>query len=287
VNGDDLGFNREVTDGIIECHRNGILTSATLMVNMPAAEYAVEEIKKYPNLSVGIHLNLATGSPISEPQKIPALLGTDGNFKNYKDMFRLANLFQLPPGQIERELSAQIEKFLSWGITPTHCDSHNHVASCLQIFPIKLKLLKKYNIRRLRTQRGFYHLDKTSPQKFKVLLKMLKTNAIRLPYDIYYELQHSYCRLKGYRLPDMRYGFRLVISLTPLKTDIAGWRKLIENMPCGIIELTVHPGLPSDDPMDRAEYREQRVAEYNVLLDPECKKICEEHSIELISFSEL
>lgn len=287
INADDFGFNREVVDGIIECHKTGTITSATLMVNMPAAQYAVEESKKYPNLSVGIHLNLTAGKPISEPKKIPTLIGPDGNFSNHKDVYELANRFKLVSSQIEREFCAQIEKFFSFGITPSHCDSHHHVAACLQTFPIKLKLLKRYNIKRLRTQRGFYRFDKTSSQKLKTLLKMLKTNVIKLPTRTYYEFQHFYCQLKGYILPDVRYGFSKVISSSPLKSDIAGWEKLIENMPCGVVEVGMHPGLPSNDPLDEPEFREQRVAEYNLLLDPECKKICQQHNIKLISFNEL
>jgi predicted glycoside hydrolase/deacetylase ChbG (UPF0249 family) len=287
VNGDDFGFNREITDGIIECHAKGILTSTTLMVNMPAAEYAVEEGKKYPNLSVGIHLNLTLGRPLSPLEKIPTLIGSDGHFKNQAEMFKLAQWRRLSSEQVERELSAQIEKFLSLGIIPSHCDSHHHVADCLQIFPIKLKLLEKYNIKRLRTQRGFYHCDRNAPQKIKVFMRMLKINTVRLPHRMYYELQHIYCRHKGYRLPDERYGFTKLISQPPLQFNIAGWRKFIENMPRGIVEFCTHPGLPGEDSMDEPAFRPQRVVEYHLLINPECKEICREHHVELINFNAL
>lgn len=287
VNGDDFGYNREITDGIIQCHAKGILTSTTLMVNMPAAEYAAEESKKHPNLSVGIHLNLTTGRPISEPQKIPALVDSDGNFNSSKYIFRLANRFKLPSDQVEREFRAQIERFFSFGITPSHCDSHHRVGAWLQTFPIQLKVLKEYNIKRLRTHGGLYRLDESSPQKFKTLLKMLKMNVRKLPKTTYYKLQDTYCRIKGYTLPDVKYSFVKLISSSPLSFDVAGWKRLIENMPCGVVELSFHPGLPSDDPMDSPTFREQRVAEYNLLIDPECKKICREQDVELISFSEL
>lgn len=287
VNADDFGFNREVTDGIIECHLAGTVTSTTLMVNMPAAEYAAEQSKAYPDLSVGIHLTLDGSKPVSDPSKVSALIGPDGNFHHYQEVFRLANRYQFPVDQVEREFCAQIERFLSLGIVPSHCDSHHHTADCLQFFPIKLKVLKKYGINKLRTHRGFYRLDKTSPQKFKVLLKMLKTNAVRFPYRTYYELLHIYSRLKGFRAPDVRYDFAKIVSLSPLKFDITGWEKLIVNMGRGVGELVAHPGLWSDDSMDRPEFREQRVAEYNLLLNPECKKICQENNVELISFNEL
>jgi len=287
VNADDFGFNREVTDGIIECHLAGTVTSTTLMVNMPAAEYAAEQSKKYPDLSVGVHLTLDGSKPISDPSKVPALIGPDGNFHHYLEVFRLANRFRFPVDQIEREFCAQIERFLSLGIVPSHCDSHHHTDACLQTFPIKLRVLKKYGINKLRTHRGFYRFDKTSPHKFEVLAKMLKTNVIRLPYRVYYELQHIYCRFKGYRLPDVGDCFSKLISSPPLKFDVISWRKLIENIPPGVAEICTHPGLPSEDPMDSPMFRKQRVAEYNLLLNPECKKICQENDVELISFNEL
>lgn len=287
VNADDFGFNREVTDGIIQCHQRGCVTSTTLMVNMSAAEYAAEQAKKFPNLSVGIHLNLTHGRPISDPQKVPALVGADSNFNKERNVYKRANRFQLPAEQIERELSAQIEKFLDLGISPSHCDSHHRIGAWLQIFPIQLRLLKKYGIRRLRTHGGLYHFDKTASKKFKALLRMLKVNARKLPNNAYYKLQDVYCRLNGFVLPDIRYSFVKLISSSPLKFDIAGWQKLIKNMPSGTVELTTHPGLPNDDPMDKPAFREQRVAEYNLLINPECKRICQEHGIELISFNEL
>lgn len=287
VNGDDFGFNREVTDGIIECHAKGILTSTTLMVNMPAAEHAVEEGKKYPNLSIGIHLTLTQGKPLSYPQDVPNLIDEKGNFYSYLEAFRRANRFKFPVNQIEREFCAQIERFLSLGIVPSHCDSHHHIAACPQLFLIKLRVLKKYGIKKLRTHRGFYRFDRTSSERLNVLLKALRKNTVRFPYRIYYEFQHAYCKLKGFRMPDERYGFAKLISKLPLEYDIEGWERFIENMPEGISEFCTHPGLPSDDPADRPVFRKQRVAEYNLLLNPECKKICHQRNVELINFNDL
>ena len=80
VNADDFGFNQDVTDGILECHKNGCVTSTTLMTHMPAAEYAAERSKSYPELSVGIHFSINTGRPLSAPEKIPSLVDSQGNF---------------------------------------------------------------------------------------------------------------------------------------------------------------------------------------------------------------
>ncbi|MGA2094374.1 MAG: ChbG/HpnK family deacetylase, partial [Sedimentisphaerales bacterium] len=65
INADDFGLCRGVNKGIAEAHATGVLTSATLMANMPAAEEAVEIAHKLSNLGVGVHLNLTEGKPLS------------------------------------------------------------------------------------------------------------------------------------------------------------------------------------------------------------------------------
>ena len=58
VNGDDLGMSSGVNRGIVEAHRHGILTSASLMVDRPAAQEAAVLARALPTLSVGLHLEL-------------------------------------------------------------------------------------------------------------------------------------------------------------------------------------------------------------------------------------
>src|SRR5437016_12993258 len=55
VTGDDFGLHRGVTRGIIQAHRDGILTSASLMVNRPACQDAVPPARQWPGLSLGPH----------------------------------------------------------------------------------------------------------------------------------------------------------------------------------------------------------------------------------------
>lgn len=89
INADDFGFTRDVNEGIVEAHRNGILTAATLMANGDAFDHAVELALKTPSLDVGCHLVL---------RRIPV----------YEDF------------------AAQVRKILAAGIVPTHLDTHKH-----------------------------------------------------------------------------------------------------------------------------------------------------------------
>lgn len=137
INADDFGYSKGVNYGIIEAHQNGIVTSATLMVNMPGAEHAVKLAKENPTLGVGIHLVLTCGRPVRDD--VPTLVNEKGEFHRLKDLDKYVSL-----EDIEREWTSQIEKFFSLGLIPTHLDSHHHVHGHEKIYPIVEKLAKKY-----------------------------------------------------------------------------------------------------------------------------------------------
>ena len=88
INADDLGMSRGITDGILVAHRYGFLTSASLLVNMAASEYAVERVASAPKLGVGVHLNICQGKPISPAREVPSLVDADGNFHSARQMIR-------------------------------------------------------------------------------------------------------------------------------------------------------------------------------------------------------
>lgn len=64
INADDFGYSKAVNLGIMESHINGVLTSTTLMANMPGVDHAVSLLKDMPNLCVGAHLTLTCGKPM-------------------------------------------------------------------------------------------------------------------------------------------------------------------------------------------------------------------------------
>ena len=66
VNADDYGMTKGVNLGIIEAHKNGIVTSTTLMVTMPEVEHGLALSKDYPNLGIGLHLNCTLGKPLTD-----------------------------------------------------------------------------------------------------------------------------------------------------------------------------------------------------------------------------
>ena len=235
------------------------------MVNMPAAEYAVQHIADYPDLSVGVHLNLTTGRPISDPRDIPSIVDTDGQFLDHHTFMRKANRFQCDSTDIERELSAQFDKCESLGFTPTHADSHHHSTYCLQVFPVLLKLLKRRGFDRMRSHRGWYHRDRLADRSLSLLKKTLLQNLRRAPQRIYYELQHLTCKLRGFKVPDERYDFYKIVANRKMGFESESVPNLIATTPSGVSEMVCHPGYLSDDPIDDEKFRMQRKRELDLM----------------------
>jgi len=139
VNADDLGLTKGVNLGIIEAYRHGIVTSATLMVNMGEVQHALSLLKDNPGLGVGIHLVLTTGRPISE--NVPTLTDTEGNFRH---MSELAN--DIDSSDIKKEFESQLQRFYSFGLKPSHIDSHHHVHGVDKIMPIVRKIAQEHDL---------------------------------------------------------------------------------------------------------------------------------------------
>lgn len=149
VNADDFGYSRGVNYGIIDAHKNGIVNSATMMMNMPGVNHAVELAKQYPTLKLGIHLVLTCGKPLLSD--VPSLMDEQGNFKKISDFIKDNNLSLL---ELEREWTEQIDRFLEFGLIPTHFDSHHHVHAIPEFLPVIQRLSRKYNlpVRRISEQ---------------------------------------------------------------------------------------------------------------------------------------
>src|SRR5690349_5306101 len=80
VNADDFGRSRAINEAVIRAHREGILTTASLMVNEPSCKEAVAMARDNPRLGVGLHLSLLCGRSAQPHDRIPGLTDTEGNF---------------------------------------------------------------------------------------------------------------------------------------------------------------------------------------------------------------
>lgn len=136
INADDFGYSKGQNLGVLECIQEGIVSSTSLMVNMPGFEHAVSLMRQYPNLNVGIHFVMTVGKPISDAKGIT---NEHGYFE--KNLERLENASEV---EIEKEYRAQLQRFFDTGFTPDHLDYH---VSCNQKqYAVIMKLAKEFQI---------------------------------------------------------------------------------------------------------------------------------------------
>ncbi|MHC4623688.1 MAG: carbohydrate deacetylase [Planctomycetota bacterium] len=154
INADDFGLCEGVNKAVAQAHTDGVLTSATIMANMPAAAEAVEIAKKMPTLGVGVHLNLTDGQPLSQRDAARPLLDAAGRFAC--SPAKLAFLSLAGPksrNAIRTELAAQIQWLIDRGIKPTHLDSHKHFHAFPVLFSIVCQLAGRLGIPAIRFAR--------------------------------------------------------------------------------------------------------------------------------------
>ena len=159
VNADDFGFTSDVNAGIIHAHREGILTSTTLMANGDAFDDAVALARKTPALGVGVHLVLIQGRSIATGLPLPLTA---------RDLLVALTRKQV---NVYLELRAQVRKILAAGIRPTHFDSHKHTHVLPSIFRIVARLAEEFGI-------PFVRVPVNDPLR-RYYLRVLKRHGIR------------------------------------------------------------------------------------------------------------
>lgn len=137
VNADDLGLSEAVNEGVFAAHEEGIVTSASLMAARPAASAAVAALARYPELAVGLHLEVE-----------------EGEFRGQLDLFH--------------ELV---------GRDPTHLDSHHHAhesePASVPAEALAAELGVPLRNRAIRYEGGFYGRDAISPEHLMELIRTL------------------------------------------------------------------------------------------------------------------
>ena len=125
---DDFGLSEAVNEGIERAHRDGVLTSASLMVAGDAADDAVRRARRLPNLAVGLHLVLVEGRAAARPAAIPDLIDAEGQFIRTQIRAGFSYAFrQKLRRQLAGEVRAQFEAFAATGLRLDHADAHKHM----------------------------------------------------------------------------------------------------------------------------------------------------------------
>lgn len=231
VSADDFGLSPGVNMGIITAHRDGILTDTSLMVNGAAFAEAVELARATPTLSVGLHLVLVQGRATAAAHALPQLVDRAGMFGSNPLGAGLRYFFT--PGiraQIEREVRAQLEKYLSTGLPLSHVDGHLNIHMHPTVLAILLRLASRYDIRAMRLPREGLGISLRLDSRAR-LRKLIEAATFRNL------ARYAQPRLaaQGIRYPDQMFGLHQSGHVT--ERYLLG---VLQALPSGVTEIYCH-----------------------------------------------
>jgi predicted glycoside hydrolase/deacetylase ChbG (UPF0249 family) len=256
INADDCGMCHAVNAAIFQTLTAGVTQSTTLMVPCPWALHAMHWLRAHPEVAFGVHLTaLCDGpdyrwGPLTPKDRVPSLVDETGTFYRFE---RMAEFFaQINLDELAVEFRAQIEAVLAAGLTPTHLDWHSlRLAARPDIVEVMLELAKQYGLA-LRVM--------GRPMIEKVQSQGLPTND--------YDFLDSY--------------------LLSIDDKPAHFARLLRDLPAGLSEWAVHPGLDSAELLAiEPEGHHFRQADFDFLMSPAAQAIIQQEGITLLSYAPL
>jgi hopanoid biosynthesis associated protein HpnK len=245
VNADDFGLTDGVNRAILELHRDGLLTSTTLMARAAATDKAIEIASATPSLGVGCHVVLVDGEPILPAQKLPTLVDSrSGRFFPTLGAF-LSRLLagRIRSAEIEAEAAAQMERLQSRGIALTHIDTHKHA----HIFPAVLR-----PVLRAAREAGIGAVRNPFEPAWSRQATPGAPWLRRVEVSLLWRLEPAFRSIvaeEGFRTTDGALGVLATGTL-----DAATVASLLSALPEGVFELVSHPGY-NDAALARAHTR--------------------------------
>jgi hopanoid biosynthesis associated protein HpnK len=245
---DDFGLSPAVNEAVECAARNGILTSASLMVGAPHAADAVRRAHALGGkLKVGLHLVVIEGPAVLPQAGIPNLLDASGQFPG--DQLRLGLRYAFSPPvrrQLAAEIRAQFEAFHATGLQLDHANAHKHMHLHPVVGAMMIRIGKSFGLRAIRIpaepptptrtfgDRALFH--------WTSLLRSQAHRAGLLTNDRIAGLAHT-----GHMTPDLV-------------------QRLVDTLPPGLTELYFHPAVTQDATLHRLMPAYEHRAEFDALL---------------------
>jgi predicted glycoside hydrolase/deacetylase ChbG (UPF0249 family) len=268
INADDYGLSRGVNTGIIEAAETGSVTSASMIVNLAGFDDAVARARSLPSLSLGLHLNLTTGKPLTAAPSLTR--SKTGEFYPLPEFIARASLGRVSSREVAQECTAQIGRMVQAGISPTHLDSHRHVHVHPALWSAVLETASSRGISNVRVPAEPLSVN---ARDWKTTLK--KTGLLMSSRISRRRVEHN--------APIHFFG----LSLQGGSSFAARLFALIPKLPAGTTELMTHPGYADGELSEYDGYTWQREEELRVLCSKELRDLLLRHGIELVSFASL
>jgi predicted glycoside hydrolase/deacetylase ChbG (UPF0249 family) len=269
VNADDLGLADSVNRGIFETIEHGVVTSTSLMVNMPGREDAARRLRQWRDtgrdtLGVGLHFNIVAGPPLSSCGTL--LDQRTGRFLPMLSLAWRALAGRIDPRDVLLELEAQLSRVIEvlepLGMRVTHVDSHRHVHCLPRLFEVVVHAAKQYDIAHVR-----------HPYESRMLLRDARGIVA----------SHVLRTLVSSQPPpdDIEFAGVGAMGSRTFDRDLL---MVIAGLPSGTTELMVHPGYDSPQLAAIDRYRLPREREVRALTSPVLRERLRERGVQLTTF---
>lgn len=152
VNADDYGLTDGVSAGILRAHREGIVTSTSVLAVGPALEDTAAWLREHPSLGLGAHL-AAVGEdpPLLTPKQVPSLVDDDGCFPpTWKAFLQRAVAGRIDLDELEAEFDAQIVRLQGLGLVLDHVDTHQHLHLWPAVNRVVRRVASRHGINAMR-----------------------------------------------------------------------------------------------------------------------------------------
>ena len=250
VSADDYGLTERVSEGILDAHEHGVVTSASVIAVAPAFESAAKRLRDVPTLGVGAHFTVVgEDPPLLSAREIPSLVDKRGNFwPTWRAFVPRAAARRIDPDDLRREFTAQLDAIKSAGLVVDHFDTHQNVHLWPSVSDVLLELGDANDVHAIRVMRS----------------------SARGPVGI--TVRQLSRRLEA-QLRERKWAWTGAATGLDEAGSI-GLGEMVEAVGrlaatgASSAELATHPGLP-DDP-DRARYR------WNYKWDAEFNALCSE-----------
>lgn len=282
INADGYGFTYGNNRGILECLPAGAVRSVSVNANFPAVEETPRLAAGFPQVSVGIHLDLSVGPCVADPKDVPDLVNERGEFLG-AEFHRRALRGRIPHEQMVRELTAQVERLLGYGVTLTHWDSHQNQHLYPPFFRAAAEVARRFGIERMRTH-DHYLFAAGGCRGLRAAAHLAVHPGRALKYAAARHLMRRARRL-GFRMADRLIQPGLLDGRR--KFHRAFWLDLFRRLPQGTSEVYCHPGYPDETLASHAKYVDERAEELKILRDPALADEARRAGVELISFHEI
>jgi hopanoid biosynthesis associated protein HpnK len=282
LNADDFGYTKGINEGIIRAHRDGILTSTTLMANGPAFDDAVERAKGNPELGIGCHLVLTGGFSVAPREDIPSLADREGRLpESLAGLVTRLSVGSVRTEDIERELRAQLEKIRLARIELTHVDTHKHTHVHPRVMGAIGRVAHEFGITRVRNPiENLRDSWRTARSEHAGLVSNMAASIAVRSVGAWFS---STARRYGLHWPDHFLGLAVTGRLSS-----AALCRLIDTLPEGRTEIMLHPGVHDAELVDSgSRLQMHRQLEMEALLAAESRQAVAANGVRLISYREL